>query len=440
MSSATPSAKYDLTHTLSPFLDLHLMFPAMQFLVENKVYAAADLQRAQLELLKTTNMVDYEMELHAAVSGGAAPPAEMTAKRDALGARIPELEAACAPLRKLLQDDDEVLRLQEEGLFNPAALAESAHAITEANIAAYQALGKFHYDCGNYAGALEHLTPCCALFSTDAERVYHVLWGRLGAEILSRDWDAALESVTAVQKAIDEKPGSSELGKMQQRTWLLHWALYVFFNHPDGRDALVDFFFQQRMLEALQVNAPHLLRYFATAFVINKRRRNMLKDLVRAIQQLRHAYDDPVTQFLTCLYVDIDFQGAQEKLAECEAVLVSDFFLHSYRAEFMENARMFIFETYCRIHQKIDIVTLAAKLNMAEDEAERWIVDLVRNARLDAKIDSQNNHVIMGNTQRTVHQQVIEKTKDLATRTYVLTRCLQDQAAEKKAAAGGGRR
>ena len=32
---------------------------------------------------------------------------------------------------------------------------------------------------------------------------------------------------------------------------------------------------------------------------------------------------------------------------------------------------------------------LAEKLNMTNDEAEKWIVDLIRNARLDAKIDSK---------------------------------------------------
>jgi translation initiation factor 3 subunit E len=32
---------------------------------------------------------------------------------------------------------------------------------------------------------------------------------------------------------------------------------------------------------------------------------------------------------------------------------------------------------------------LAEKLNMSLGEAEKWIVDLIRNARLDAKIDSK---------------------------------------------------
>ena len=32
---------------------------------------------------------------------------------------------------------------------------------------------------------------------------------------------------------------------------------------------------------------------------------------------------------------------------------------------------------------------LAEKLNMSPEKAERWIVNLIRNVRLDAKIDSK---------------------------------------------------
>ena len=45
------------------------------------------------------------------------------------------------------------------------------------------------------------------------------------------------------------------------------------------------------------------------------------------LQQEEYEFSDPVTQFLTCLYVDFDFEGAQQKLAECETVLENDFFL-----------------------------------------------------------------------------------------------------------------
>jgi len=120
------------------------------------------------------------------------------------------------------------------------------------------------------------------------------------------------------------------------------------------------------------------------------------------------------------LYVSFDFEAAQRKLRECESVLMNDFFLVSCRDEFIENARLFIFETYCRIHKCIDIKLLAGKLGMDQEAAERWIVNLIRNARLDAKIDSANNHVIMGTKHPSIYQQVIDKTKGLSFRSSVL--------------------
>ncbi len=164
-------------------------------------------------------------------------------------------------------------------------------------------------------------------------------------------------------------------------------------------------------------------------------------------------YQDAITKFLICLYVDFDFEGAQQQLQECERVLDNDFFLTALRVppppspcqplttlllhthgcvshghrdsvagragrgarpfqatcvlslegrggtellwgsgeqeEFVENARLLIFETYCRIHQCIDLAMLADKLNMDKSAAETWVVNLIRNARLNAKIDSQ---------------------------------------------------
>lgn len=38
---------------------------------------------------------------------------------------------------------------------------------------------------------------------------------------------------------------------------------------------------------------------------------------------------------------------------------------------------------------------LAEKLNLNYEEAERWIVNLIRSSKLDAKIDSQSGTVIM---------------------------------------------
>ena len=89
---------------------------------------------------------------------------------------------------------------------------------------------------------------------------------------------------------------------------------------PDRSTHFFPLSFLPRYLNAIQTNAHHLLRYLAIAVVVNKRRRNMLKDLIKVIQQEQRSYKDPVTEFLECLYVNYDFDGAQQKLMECDQV------------------------------------------------------------------------------------------------------------------------
>ena len=50
-------------------------------------------------------------------------------------------------------------------------------------------------------------------------------------------------------------------------------------------------------------------------------------DLVKVIQEESYTYRDPITSFIEDLYVKFDFDSAQQKLRECEAVLSTDFFL-----------------------------------------------------------------------------------------------------------------
>jgi len=273
------------------------------------------------------------------------------------------------------------------------------------------------------------------------EETHKALWGRLSCLILLGEWEPALAALHAVKAAIETRaaaPGPDSLTALQalqQRTWLLHWSLFVFWNNSKrGLDSIIDLFTTEKYMQAIQTNAPHLLRYLASAIIINKGKRSNLKDLVKVIGHCDYA--DPIIEFVDCLAVKFDFESAQKRLADCELVLATDFFLCKQTSLFMEEARVFIFENYCRIHQKIGIETLAEKLAMPANEAERWIVDLIRNASLDAKIDSTENCVVMGNTTQSVYQQVMGKTKDLGQRSGNLTSTLglvvQEAAKDKK--------
>ena len=103
---------------------------------------------------------------------------------------------------------------------------------------------------------------------------------------------------------------------------------------------------------------------------------------------------------------------------------------------FMEEARVFVFENYCRIHNKVSLSTLEEKLAMDEQQAERWIVDLIRNAGMDAKIDSEERCVVMGTDTKTTYERVMERTRDLNVRSGTLvqnTTNMMNEARKEKA-------
>jgi len=290
---------------------------------------------------------------------------------------------------------------------------------------------KSQYECGNYLAATEYLYLYRLLVPSTDKNYLNGMWGKLASEILMQNWDAALDDFNRLKEFIDSNPfGSATLVALQQRTWLIHWSLFVFFNHAKGPDLLIDMFlFQQQYLNAIQTICPHILRYLTTTVITNKQRPSVMKELVKVIQQESYQYRDPITEFVECLYVNFDFDGAQQKLRECREVLSSDFFLVSCLDSFIENARLVIFETFCCIHQCLSIDMLAEKLNMAPDHAEKWIVNLIRNARLDAKIDSQLGHVVMGTKKLSPYQQLIEKTKVLSFRASLLVTNVEKKVA-----------
>ena len=71
--------------------------------------------------------------------------------------------------------------------------------------------------------------------------------------------------------------------------------------------------------------------------------------------------------------------------------------------------------------------TLSQKLSLSYEDAERWIVNLIRKANLDARIDSKAGHVIMGMQPSSLHDLVLQRTKNLAFKTQ-----LQCAALEKR--------
>jgi len=417
-------AEFDLTSKIAANLDKHLVFPLLEFLSEKNIYDQGDLNLAKLKLLNNTNMVDFASDVHVLVYPDEEKPKKFEEKRANVVNLLKSHSAVIQPILDIMKLEE--VKKQVESTREGKQLfefLERHHNFTLENLNAIFDFALIQFNCGNYSVAGEYLYFHRALVQPDDPKAISSLWGKLASGILMQEWDTAFEDLHRLKEVIDSSFTNNQLELLHQRTWLIHWSLFVFFNHPKGREAIVDLFlFQTPYLNTIQTMCPWVLRYLATAVITHKRRRQALKEVVRVIQQESYTYRDPVTEFVECLYVNFDFDKAQEKLRECATVLSNDFFLVACLDDFMDNARLFIFETFCRIHQCISIDKLANKLNMSAEEAERWIVDLIRKSpfQLDAKIDSQLGHVIMEAHAISPYEQVIEKTHTLAMRAQML--------------------
>lgn len=459
------SNAFDLFGRMSPFMDPHLMFPMFNHLKrvneKTSVYQTKDLIAAELNVASATKMVDFEKDLYTTVHSKAAPAA-MDAKAQETNRRFDELEPQLQALFELVNKNPDAVQAMRDAdqytLQDGASYkgVTSKHGVTTAHVEMLFEYAKLTYESGNYEMATFYLSHYLLLGPEGSDKMHRALWGKLAAEILyaitcneraETDKDRATVQATFAQAAadlevlssqIDSNSNFTQLTQLSMRAWLLHWSLFVFFQQAEGgRDALVEMFLKEKYLNCIQTYCPWLLRYLAFAVVTDKRRwRGRQKDdLLKIIKLEEYEYKDPVTEFLVCLFHESDFDAAQKKLTTCDAVLNMDYFLSPLRTEFMEMAKECIFEMKCRIHQKIDMNQLAESLNLQQAEAERWIIGLINDSKLDAKIDSASNHVEMEKSYPSIYSQIVAKTKHLTYQTHALHDQVRDYYGECQATA-----
>lgn len=330
--------------------------------------------------------------------------------------------------RKEVQD-----HLKQDKNYNQKYL-KTEHGVTEEKINALYKFAQFQYNRGDYVMASD-LFNNFRVLSTNVDLIVSATWGRFASEIITLQWDTALQELAKLREVVDSRSFNDPLVQLHNRTWIIHWALFPFFNSKNGLDQLCDLFCSSSYLSTIQAACPWILRYLVAAVVSSSSKshnsssfQKRLKDIIRVVGQELYEYHDPLTDFIKALYIDYNFEEASAKLNEASVIIKADFFLISGAGAFVENARYLISEVYCRVHQRIDLAQLSSSLDLSKEQGEQWIAKLIRDSKMNAKIDETEGTVIMNPPIASVYQEVIEKTKGLSFRSsQILTSVVQKQ-------------
>jgi translation initiation factor 3 subunit E len=417
---------FDLTPLLSTHLKQNLIYPLLEFVQHSGLYPRLLNMRMKFAILRKSHMVDYLVYMHLMLNECVLSSGDTLPRRKEVLDNLERLHRTAKPILNILSAPELVQRLKQHKTQKAAHILQNDFKVDPVQIDALYHLAKYLLKCGDYQSALNHLHNYLSLKShmSNYDELFEGIWGKLCAAIMIQRWDVASEAIIWLRSAINNRRLTTHLDLINQRSCLMHWALFVFFNREGGRAALIDLFFQSTYLSAIQSTCHHLLRYLTCAVVVNKCPRNIFKDLTKVVLTEEYNYKDPMTSFVLCLYVHYDFDQAEKLCKVCDDLITNDFFLCALKNEFKESARLSILDIYCRLHTCININSLADQLEMTPIALESWIATSVRHLQLDGKIGCRSGQVTLEMPKLSPYHRIVEKAHLLAMKTYRLSKAL----------------
>ncbi|KAI0762191.1 hypothetical protein BD413DRAFT_219587 [Trametes elegans] len=197
----------------------------------------------------------------------------------------------------------------------PLDLSSEPFQVMLDQIAALYNFGKFQYSYGNYSATTSAASPPTPISPSPPTGVSsHATSSPASGTSRSRSSTLSGRPLTPALPPCPSLPSPHHL----LPTRLLHWSLFVYFSHPQGRTPLLETFLSPTYLNTIQTSCPWILRYLATAAVLSRK---------SSSGSLSLRYQDPITPFLKSLYVEFDFEAAQKELGKAETIVANDFFL-----------------------------------------------------------------------------------------------------------------
>ena len=229
--------KYDLTRKMSPYFDIHMVIPLLDFLCEVKLYDAKDITNEKITSVLKTNMIEVvedeyqkfadDKEMSAAY---AAQKDEMERKKEVIFDQLDHEPEDVQKVREFFQNEALIAELKSSGNLTIENLT-TTHAITLEDLESYCRHGKFKYECGIYIEgifivyeyiflfykyvyfnvqkypfpAADMLGNYLSVVQSQSNSVLGALWGRLSCRILQASWEESALDFIAVKEAIESR-------------------------------------------------------------------------------------------------------------------------------------------------------------------------------------------------------------------------------------------
>eukprot|EP01013_Petalomonas_cantuscygni_P025624 TRINITY_DN4764_c0_g1_i2.p1 TRINITY_DN4764_c0_g1~~TRINITY_DN4764_c0_g1_i2.p1 ORF type:complete len:549 (+),score=106.24 TRINITY_DN4764_c0_g1_i2:106-1647(+) len=433
-----------ILHKITPYIDRHMVLIILDWLEKNNANTRAQTLKTRLNVMsKTLHTTEY-LALQAEAAGLSSPDDLPAAAKAEVEARAAKLEAATKDAAPYAAFIAQVTAHASPAGTNASADAADASADAAAlspieppagSLDPLYAYSRILYDAGKYTEAYNALRAYRAALETRGGlqavvdgRASPVLWGFAAAAIMSDQLEAAAGHLRSIAEALRECPSH-----LAGRLYLLHYALFVFFLPPPSENPqshvghadwyVKTFCFEDRLrlTAALQAAAPWYCRYLVVGLVASRLRgtgRGLLRGLTAILSQERTHHSDEVTEFVRLLLESTDVDAAQEMLRSVGPVLAADPFLAARADDFTNCGWQLLFETYCRAHCQVSVDHIGERMGLPADEAERWVVGLIRDTRIDARYDTTRRHLIIRPPLRSPLMQLRDRAKFLLSRTY----------------------
>lgn len=234
------------------------------------------------------------------------------------------------------------------------------------------------------------------------------------------------EDFKSIKSKFDVKLATSQAQRVALVNSLVYYGLLVFCYLPQKElklDLIIELFFDEKNASWLQLGDPSILRYLVFVFILSYEKKTGRLDwkTISNVQRSEvYAYSDEVSSFIDSLYVNFDLETAAKQVAAVGQAASNDLIFSRHATAVLEYSRKMYFEVYCKVYNRVDFDTVSKFIHQDVENAEIWIVNLLRRNNIAATITKDGKSLDIGGQTSDESENLNKKAKELMSRHRII--------------------